>query len=221
MKRRALIVGGLGSVAVAVTLLIFGSPSAAILTFVFLGIGTALLLVGLAQTREQEGREPRRRAPSLDGRPDRAIWIGGAVLAGLAAAAAVVAATVAVGDATGHAVGHLAVGLACLILFVGVAAAWHPTPGSGKASIRGMVLLVLGVGAFGSFIESLGGAGYDAANIERRVESLTALHGIGVLFGPVALLAIPLGLVTLLAVGFTAAVAKVRHSESFPTSPPG
>ena len=221
MKRRALIVGGLGSVAVAVTLLIFGSPSAAIFTFAFLGVGTALLLVGLAQTREREGREARRRAPSPDSRRDRAIWIGGAVLAGLAAAAAVVAATVAVGDATGHAVGHLAVGLACLILLVGVAAAWHPTPGSGKASIRGMVLLVLGVGAFGSFIESLGGAGYDAANIERRVESLTALHGIGVLFGPVALLAIPLGLVTLLAVGFTAAVAKVRHSESFPTSPPG
>src|SRR4029079_13982710 len=102
MKRRALIVGGLGSVAVAGTLLIFGSPSAAILTFVFLGIGTALLLVGLAQTREQEGREPRRRAPSLDGRPDRAIWIGVAVLAGLAVGAALVAATVAVGDARGH-----------------------------------------------------------------------------------------------------------------------
>jgi len=212
MKRRALIVGGLGSVAVAVTLLIFGSPSAAIFTFAFLGVGTALLLVGLAQTREREGREPRRRAPSLDGRPDRAIWIGGAVLAGLAAAAAVVAATVAVGDATGHAVGHLAVGLACLILFVGVAAAWHPPQGSGKASIRGMVLLILGVGAFGSFIESLGGAGYDAANVERRVASLAALHGIGVLFGPIALLAIPLGLVTLLAVASSAAVAKVRHT---------
>jgi hypothetical protein len=75
-----------------------------------------------------------------------------------------------------------------------------------------MVLLILGVGAFGSFIESLGGAGYDAANLERRVESLAALHGIGVLFGPVALLAIPLGLVTLLTVALTAATAKLRHA---------
>jgi hypothetical protein len=210
MKGRTLILGGFGSVAVAVTLLIFGSASAAILTFVFLGLGTALLLVGLVQTRDREAPEPRRTSPTS--RPDRAIWFGVAVLAGLAAVAATVAATVAVGDATGHAVGHLAVGLACLILFVGVAAAWHPTPGSGKASVRGMVLLVLGVGAFGSFIESLGGAGYDAANLERRVDSLAALHGIGVLFGPVALLAIPLGLVTLLAVASTAAAAKLRRA---------
>ena len=210
MKGRAFILGGFGSVAVAVALLIFGSASAAILTFVFLGLGTALLLVGLVQTRDRDAPEPRRTPPAS--RPERVIWIGGAVLAGLAAGAAVVAATVAVGDATGHAVGHLAVGLACLILFVGVAAAWHPTPGSGKASVRGMVLLVLGVGAFGSFIESLGGAGYDAANLERRVDSLAALHGIGVLFGPVALLAIPLGLVTLLVVVSTAAAAKLRRA---------
>jgi hypothetical protein len=206
MKGRSLILGGFGSVAVAVTLLIFGSASAAILTFVFLGLGTALLLVGLVQTTDREAPEPRRTSPTS--RPDRAIWFGVAVLAGLAA----VAATVAVGDATGHAVGHLAVGLACLILFVGVAAAWHPTLGSGKASVRGMVLLVLGVGAFGSFVESLGGAGYDAANLERRVASLAALHGIGVLFGPVALLAIPMGLVTLLAVVSTAAAAKLRRA---------
>jgi len=212
MKGRALILGGFGSVAVAVGLLVFGSASAAIFTFVFLGLGTALLLVGLAQMRKQEGREPRRTAPSSEGRTDRVTWIGVAVLVGLAAAAAVVASIVAVGDATGHAVGHLAVGLACLILFVGVAAAWHPPQGSGKASIRGMVLLILGVGAFGSFIESLGGAGYDAANLERRVASLAALHGIGVFLGPIAVLAIPLGLVTLLAVASAAAVAKVRHT---------
>ena len=212
MKERALIFGGFGCVAIAVGLLVFGSASAAIFTFAFLGLGAVLLLVGLAQMRKQEGRGPRRTDPPPEGRANRVIWIGAAVLAALATSAAVVAATVAVGEATGHAVGHLAVGLACLILFVGIAAAWHPTPGSSKASIRGMVLLVLGVGAFGSFIESLGGAGYDAANLERRVESLAALHGIGVLFGPVALLAIPLGLVTLLAVASTAAAATLRRT---------
>jgi hypothetical protein len=210
MKERALIFGGFGCIAIAVGLLVFGRASAAIFTFAFLGLGAVLLLVGLAQMRKQEGREPRRTDPSPEGRANRGIWIGAAVLAALATSAAVVAATVALGEATGHAVGHLAVGLACLILFVGVAAAWHPTPGLGKASIRGMVLLVLGVGAFGSFIESLGGSGYDAANLERRVESLAALHGIGVLFGPVALLAIPLGLVTLLAVASTAAATKLQ-----------
>ena len=212
MKGRALIFGGFGGVGIAVALLILGSASAAIFTFAFLGLGTALLLVGLAQMRKQEGREPRRTAPSPERHPDRAIWIGVAVLAGLAASAAVVAATVAVGDATGHAVGHLAVGLGCLVLFVGVAAVWHPTPSSGKASIRGMVLLILGVGAFGSFIESLGGAGYDAANLERRVESLAALHGIGVLFGPIALIAIALGVVTLLGLAATATVTKLRQT---------
>jgi hypothetical protein len=68
------------------------------------------------------------------------------------------------------------------------------------------------VGAFGSFIESLGGAGYDAANLERRVESLASLHGIGVLFGPVALLAIPLGAVTILLVACSAIVTRIRHA---------
>ena len=74
-----------------------------------------------------------------------------------------------------------------------------------------MVLLALGVGAFGSFIESLGGAGYDAANLERRVASLASLHGIGVLLGPVALLAIPIGRMTLLAVVCAGLATRLRH----------
>jgi len=212
MNERVLIIGGFGSIAVAVALLIFGSATLAILTFAFLGLGVVLLLAGLVQMRKQDGADAITRSPSLATRSDRVVWIAAAILAGLAAIASIVAATVAVGEATGHAVGHLAVGLAGLLLFAGLALAWHPQPGSGKASIRGMVLLILGVGAFGSFIESLGGAGYDAANLERRVESLASLHGIGVLFGPVALLAIPLGAVTILLVACSAIVTRIRHA---------
>lgn len=74
-----------------------------------------------------------------------------------------------------------------------------------------MVLLVLGVGAFGSFIESLGGAGYDATDLERRIETLASLHGVGVYFGPVALIAIPLGLVTILVVACAGLATRFRH----------
>jgi hypothetical protein len=209
MKVRALILSGFGSVGLAIALLLFGNPSAAVFSFVFLALGAALLLVGLVRAKRNEGSE--RYPPSDARRADRVIWIALATLAGLAVVAAIVAATVAIGEATGHAVGHLVVGLACLVLFAGVAGAWHPRPGSGKASIRGIVLLVLGVGAFGSFIESLGGAGYDAANLERRIASLASLHGIGVLLGPVALLAIPLGCVTLLLVTCSAVATRWRR----------
>ena len=211
MTERALIVGGVGCVAAAVVLLILGSASTAILTFVFLGVGTALLLVGLVRMRM---RDPvaSRPSPGSSGSAQRIVWIGAAVLGAVAIAASIVAATVAVGEATGHAVGHLVVGLACLGLFIVVAAMWRPAYGSTRASIRGMVLLVLGVGALGSFVESLGGAGYDAANLERRISSLASLHGVGVIFGPVAILAIPIGLVTLLTVGLTAVARRARQA---------
>ena len=212
MKQRILIVGGLGSIALAVAMLLFVSATLAIFTFVFLGLGVVLLLTALVQMRRADAPDPSGPSPSPVARSDRLVWPAGAVLAGFATAASIVAATVAVGEATGHAVGHLVVGLACLLLFAGVALAWHPQPGSGKASIRGMVLLILGVGAFGSFIESLGGAGYDAANLERRITSLASLHGIGVLFGPVALLAIPLGAGTILLVACSAVVSRMRHA---------
>src|SRR5262245_6221002 len=132
MRERALLVGGFGSIALAIGLLLFGSASLVFLTFGFLALGAVLLLVGLVRIKRRDGSEPRSAPPAAMNRADRAVWIAFAVLAGLAAAAAVVAAAVAVGEATGHAVGHLAVGLACLVLFGAVAVAWHPRPGSGK-----------------------------------------------------------------------------------------
>jgi hypothetical protein len=201
MKERALIVGGLGCVA---------SASAAILTFVFLALGATLMLLGLVRMRKTEEMEKPEASGARPRRRDRLVWIVAAVLAGFAVTAGVVAATVAVGEAIGHATSHLVTGLACLAIYVGLAAGWHPQPGSGKASFRGMSLLVLGIGAFGSFIESLGGAGYDAANLERRIPTLASLHDVGILFAPVALLAVPIGLAILVVLGTVGLVRRIK-----------
>ena len=209
MKERGLIIAGFASVVAALTLLLLASASAAILIFVFLAVGAALLLLGLARMKRhgaEQGPSPR---PAAD-RGDRVIWLAGGVLAGLAVTASVVAAIIAVGDAIGHAVSHLVFGVACLLLYAVIAAAWHPQPGSAKASIRGMALLVLGIGALGSFIESLGGAGYDAANVERRIEALASLHPVGVLVAPVAFVAIPIGLATVIAIAAGRLAARLR-----------
>ncbi|MGZ4242641.1 MAG: hypothetical protein ACXVQ7_13655 [Actinomycetota bacterium] len=104
--------------------------------------------------------------------------------------------TVPVGEARGHASAHLATGLVCLALFGALAFPWRPAPGSGAAAIRGLVLLLLTVAAAGSFAESMGGAGYDAANEARRIEALARLHGVALPFSGVAVVAVPLALLT-------------------------
>ena len=200
MKERALIFGGFGCVAAAVTTLALGSASAAILTFVFLALGAGLLLLGLMRMKRGEHEDASVSTASAE-RGDRVIWIVAGVLGAMALAAGIVAATVAVGEAVDHAVSHLVTGLACLAIYVALAALWHPQAGSGKASFRGMALLVLAIGGFGSFVESLGGAGYDAANLERRIPTLASLHDVGVLLAPVALLAVPIGLATIVVIG--------------------
>ena len=129
LNPRILIVGGFGSIALAVALVLFGSATLAILTFVFLALGVVLLLAALVQIRTKNVTERSAAAQGLVNRSDRGVWIVAAILAGFAALASIVAATVAVGEATGHAVGHLVVGLACLLLFAGVALAWHPASG--------------------------------------------------------------------------------------------
>jgi hypothetical protein len=107
--------------------------------------------------------------------------------------ALVVGLTVAQGEARGHAFSHWIVGVVALALFAALALRWHPQPGTGAAAIRIGVLALLAVGAFGSFLESLGGSGYDAANIEHRVEVLAALHGIALPFAALGLPAVPVG----------------------------
>jgi hypothetical protein len=199
---------GFACLLIAVSTLVFGTPAAAIASFVFLALGAGLLFTGLVRTRVRSANDgPPAEAPA---RGERLAWIVAGVLAAMAPAAGVVAATVAVGEAIGHATGHLVTGLACLAIYVGLAALWHPQPGSGRASFRGMALLVLAIGAFGSFVESLGGAGYDAANLERRIPTLASLHDVGILLAPVALLAVPIGLATIVVIGAVGIARRVK-----------
>jgi hypothetical protein len=120
--------------------------------------------------------------------------------------ALIVAVVVAEGEARGHAVGHLVFGIVALALFTGLAFLWRPEPGTNASFLRGASLSLLGIAAFGFFLESLGGAGYDAANEGHRIEALAAVHGMAM---PIAAIGIPgilfgavVGLVVLTTWGF-------------------
>jgi hypothetical protein len=130
--------------------------------------------------RRSSGSRPIREGPTSDRLVP--IVITALSLVGLGALSA--GATLAVGDTRGHAFGHLAVGLVCFALFLLLALRWHPAGGSRAGTFRGLSLLLLAVGAFGSFVESLGASGYDAANSTRRISALGALHDVGLLFAP-------------------------------------
>lgn len=162
------------------------------LTLIAALLGAIMLTAALAKVRTETVR-PQNNDPARGERIVRAVAL---VLAALGVVAALVAFLVAVGEARGHAVGHLLTGLLCLGLFAALAFPWHPPAGSGAATLRGLVLMLLGLAAFGSFLESLGGAGYDAANAGRRIEALTTLHGIAVPFGAFLIAAVPLGVIT-------------------------
>jgi hypothetical protein len=129
-------------------------------------------------------------------REQRLVRVVAVALAASGIAAAVVAILVAEGEARGHAVGHFLTGLVCLALFAALAFPWHPAAGTTLAGIRGLVLALLVAATFGSFLESLGGSGYDAANSGTRISALTTLHGIALPFGALVMAAVPLGLIT-------------------------
>jgi hypothetical protein len=165
-------------------------------TLGLLAVGALLLVVGLERTRNRShGDDPPDPA-----RGDRLARIVFTVDAALGIAALVAAAFVAVGEARGHAVFHLLTGVIGLALFAALAFRWHPVPGSGTALFRGMVLTLLALAAFGSFVESLGGAGYDAANDARRLTLLASLHQVGVPFGGFVMTGIPIGIITVIVV---------------------
>jgi hypothetical protein len=100
-------------------------------------------------------------------------------------------------------------------LFAALAFPWHPTPGSGAAMFRGMVLTLLALAAAGSFIESLGGSGYDAANAGHRIQTLASLHGVGVYFGAFVMAGVPIGIVTATAV----VIGHALHRRQPPVQP--
>lgn len=209
MSDRWLIAGGFACLVIAASILFVGIERSPVLFFASLGLGAALLFAALVKTRRRSEREVPASSSS------RASWlrITTWVLITLAAATAVAAVVVAVGDARGHAVGHLVTGLACLGLFIALASMWHPDPHSGLGTFRTLALAFLALGAAGSFVESLGAAGYDAANAERRIPSLASLHDIGVVFGPIAFVAVPVGVVTCLVLVTVRAAHRLRTSR--------
>jgi hypothetical protein len=155
-------------------------------------LGVILLMAALVGIRSET---PRPASHDL-ARERRFVRVVAAALAASGIVAAVVAILVAQGEAQGHAVGHLLTGLVCLGLFAALAFPWHPAAGTTLAGVRGLVLALLVAAAFGSFLESLGGSGYDAANAGSRIGALTTLHGIALPFGALVMAAVPLGLIT-------------------------
>lgn len=132
-----------------------------------------------------------RRTRSLVERYQRPAFLGLALLGLVALAVALVVAT---GEARGHAFFHLLAGALCLALYVPYAFGWHPERGSARAGFRSVLLVLLALAAFGSFVESIGGAGYDERNAGRRIETLTTLHDVGLFFSPFLVVAVPLAL---------------------------
>jgi hypothetical protein len=142
-------------------------------------------------------------APGEQGPVARRILAATAPLCVLGLAAAGVAVAVAEGEARGHAVGHLLTGIVCLALFAALGRWWRSSTNSISATLRGPLLALLWLATAGLFLESLGGAGYDAANEGERIAFLTALHGIAALPAALFVLAAPLSLIALVAVAAT------------------
>jgi hypothetical protein len=202
---RILIAAGGVCLLVGASTALAGSSSFPLATLGLLALGAVLLVIGLERTRNRSrGDGPRNPA-----RGERLARIVFTIDAVLGIAALVAAAFVAVGEARGHAVFHLLTGSIALALFAALAFRWHPAPGSGIALFRGMVLTLLALAAFGSFVESMGGAGYDAANEARRLTLLASLHPVGVPFGGFVMTGIPIGIITVIVV----LIAHVTHRE--------
>ena len=202
---RLLITAGGVCLLVGVSTALAGASSFPLATLGLLAVGVVLLVVGLDRTRNRD----RGDGPRDPARGDRLARIVFTIDAVLGAAAIVAAVFVAVGEGRGHAVFHLLTGSIALALFAALAFRWHPVPGSGVALFRGMVLTLLALAAFGSFVESLGGAGYDAANDARRITLLASLHPVGVPFGGFVMTGIPIGIVTVIVV----LIAHVTHRK--------
>ena len=203
---RGLIVAGTLCLMVAGSSLIIGfTVEVPWLTLVTLALGSIMLIGGLVRMRGETPR-PVTNDPAREARLVRAVIYG---LTGLGLVALLVSIVVAEGEARGHAVGHLLTGLLCVGLFAALAFPWHPRAGSGAATLRGLILTLLALAAFGSFMESLGGSGYDAANAGRRIEVLTTLHNIALPFGGFLFAAVPLGVIT----GIVVLIARVTRRD--------
>ncbi len=193
---RTLLVIGSVCLMVACGNLIVGSTAEPWLTLVAAVLGS-IAFIAASVTKRSEAVRPTFDHTERSERFLRVVTYG---LAGFGLTAFVVALVVAEGEARGHAILHLLTGLVCLGLFAALAFLWHPHAGSGAASFRGFVLMLLAVAGLGALLESLGGAGYDAANAGHRIELLTSLHNIVTPFGALLIVAVPLAVITVVVV---------------------
>jgi hypothetical protein len=210
--RAARITGGTGLICVllAGALLLTGfTPIGLLMSLIASVLGVVLLAVTFVLIRRE------RVSPSVpEGRVSvsRQVVPATVVSAGLGIVAAVVAITVAEGEAQGHATRHLVMGLVCFSLFAVLGFWWRPLTDSTISAFRGLLLALLWFAAAASFLESLGGSGYDAANSGSRIDFLVSLHGYTAPFGALFLLAVPLGVLTLAAVVVARVVLALRRT---------
>jgi hypothetical protein len=133
------------------------------------------------------------------------------VLAGISLALAF---TVAEGEARKHATFHLFLGLVAMALFISIGLLWTPSREGLPSMGRAAALIVTGMAAFGQVLESIGASGYDRFNESHEIEALTALHnGVGIL-APIALFAIPIGLIAVAVLVLARLLRLARSSRA-------
>ncbi len=202
---RTLIVVGSLCFLLAGSLLLAGSRVPLWVPVVALVAGAIAFGAALIARRSGSDR-PTPRDPASGERLIRIVTIG---LTGLGLGAVLVAIFVAVGEAQGHAMFHFLTGFVCVGLFAAIGFGWHPLTGTAAAMLRGLVLTLLAAAALSVFVESLGASGYDAANEGHRIEALARLHNLSLPFAALTLLAVPLGLLT----GIAVLIARVTRRD--------
>jgi hypothetical protein len=157
------------------------------------------LLAGVASL-VLRGREPRAERTESEPEPVNLrgpVWlIGLAVGTALALAALLTGLLVAVGEAQGHVFFHLVFGMVALGLYVGLGFAARARPST--ASLWRALQILVWFALAGSFLEAIGGAGYDRFNAETRIGWLTTLHGFASPFAAVWFPAVPIAVLALL-----------------------
>jgi len=147
MRSRRLMVAGILCLLVGGANVALGLTGAPWLTLGSGILGTIFLMASLIGVRAETARTAHDPA-----REERLVRVALAGVAGLGVVAVLLAIFVAQGEARGHAVAHILTGLVCLGLFAALAFPWHPQAGTTLAGVRGLVLALLVVAAFGSFL---------------------------------------------------------------------
>jgi len=122
--------------------------------------------------------------------------------------------TVAEGEARKHATFHLFVGFIAMALFVSIGLLWTPSREGLPTLGRSAVLIVTGMGAFGQVLESIGASGYDRFNESHEIEALTTVHNSVGILAPIALFAVPIGLIAVVVLVLGRLLRLARSSRA-------